>query len=108
MDANHGDSHDETALSITEGSSDGIEEYAIMAQPLVTSYGVTLNPMVDGTISIYDISGRQYFTIEVSSNETINVESSQMSRGIQIINFIPRNQGSSKFAPQTWRVMIPS
>jgi len=105
---NHGDSHDETALSLTEVSSDGIEEYAIMAHPLVTSYGVTLNPMVDGTISIYDISGRQNFTIEVSSNETINVELSQLSRGIQIINFTPRNQSSSKFAPQTWRVVIPS
>jgi hypothetical protein len=108
QDGNNGDSHDETALSLSEGSSDAIEEYAIMAQPLVTSYGVTLNPKVDGTISIYDISGRQNFTREVSSNETINVESSQMSRGIQIINFTPRNQSSSKFAPQTWRVVIPS
>ena len=108
QDGNNGDSHDETALSLTEGNSDGIEEYAIMAHPIVTSYGVTLNPKADGTISIYDISGRQNFTREVSSNETINVESSQLSRGIQIINFTPRNKSSSKFAPQTWRVVIPS
>ena len=108
QDGNFGDSHDETALSLSEGNNDGIEEYAIMAHPIVTSYGVTLNPKTDGTISIYDISGRQSFTREVYSNETINVESSQLSRGIQIINFTPRNQRRSKFAPQTWRVVIPS
>ena len=38
----------------------------------------------------------------------INVESSQLSRGIQIINFTPHNQRRSKFAPETWRVVIPS
>ena len=51
QDGNFGDSHDETALSLSEGNNDGIEENAIMAHPIVTSYGVTLNPKTDGTIS---------------------------------------------------------
>ena len=108
QDQNHGDSHDETALALTEVTNTGQEEYEIMAQPLLTSYGVTLSPKVDGILSIYGISGRQTFKVEVYSNETINVESSQLNSGIQIINFTPHNQSNYKFAPQTWKVVIPS
>ena len=105
---NWGDGHDETALALTESSSIGIEENATMDQPITTSNGVILNPKVDGTIAIFDISGRQNFTREVFSNETINVETSQMSRGLQIIHFTPHNQSNCKFATQTWKVVIPS
>ena len=105
---NQGDSHDETALSLTESSSNGIEESTLMEQPIATSNGVTLTPKVDGTISIFDISGRQNFTREVFSNETIHVETSQMSRGLQIIHFTPHNKSNDKFATQTWKVVIPS
>jgi len=105
---NWGDGHDETALALYESSSIGIEENAIMEQPVATSNGVILNPKVDGTIAIFDISGRQNFTRAVFSNETINVETSQISRGLQIIHFTPHNQSNYKFAPQTWKVVIPS
>ena len=105
---NWGDGHDETALSLTESSGNGIEENVIMEQPIATAHGVILNPKVDGTIAIFDIRGRQNFTREVFSNETINVKTSQMSRGIQIIHFTPHNQSNYKFATQTWKVVIPS
>ena len=72
------------------------------------SNGIILNPKVDGTIAIFDISGRQNFIREVFSNETINVEISQISRGLQIIHFTPQNQSNETFAPQTWKVVIPS
>jgi len=79
-----------------------------MEQPIATSNGVTLTPKVDGTISIFDISGRQNFNQEVYSNETIHVETNQMSRGLQIIHFTPRNKSNYKSATQTWKVVIPS
>ena len=79
-----------------------------MTQPVATSNGVILNPKVDGTIAIFDISGRQNYIREVFSNETINVETNQISRGLQIIHFTPHTQSNYKFAPQTWKVVIPS
>ncbi|MAU76877.1 MAG: hypothetical protein CL831_08410 [Crocinitomicaceae bacterium] len=105
---NWGDGHHETALALTESSIIGIDDIVIMAQPVATSNGIILNPKVDGTIAIFDISGRQNFIREVFSNETINVEISQISRGLQIIHFTPQNQSNETFAPQTWKVVIPS
>ena len=102
-----GDAFHGTAISLTE-QTDGIEEFdLLMDQPIVSSYGVLLNSPVNGTISIYDLSGRLNHTTNIVADESITIPASEIGNGIQIINFVPETDFSSNFTPQSWRVVVP-
>ncbi|PCJ80223.1 MAG: hypothetical protein COA49_09590 [Bacteroidetes bacterium] len=107
QDGNNGDSHDETAISLPELNL-AVSDLVAMNQPIISSNGVTLKANVNGTLSIYDLSGRVSFSSEVSSQETIQVDAGELGRGIQIIRFNPKTGSKSNYTPQTWKIVIPS
>ncbi len=101
-----GDAYDGTTLSLTEDTN-GIDEHNnLMDQPKVTSQGIDMHTLTQGTIFIYDVNGRLNFTTLANANESVTINSNKIGNGIQIIRFVPQDQFSSNFTPQSWRVLV--
>lgn len=103
---NFGDAYHGMSLSITENTN-GVEElYWGMEQPTVSSNGISMNAVVNGMVSIYDLNGRLNYTTSVTANEYLTIDASEIGNGIQIVQFVPQDQFSSTFTPQSWRVAV--
>jgi hypothetical protein len=101
-----GDAYHGTSLSITENTS-GIEELnRLMDQPIVSSNGISMNAVVNGIVSLYDLNGRLNYTTSLIANEHLTIDASEICNGIQIIRFVPQDQFSFTFTPQSWRVVV--
>jgi hypothetical protein len=97
-----GDAYHGMSLSLTENTN-GIEElYRLMDQPIVSSNGISMN----GIVSLYDLNGRLNYTTSLIANEYLTIDASEICNGIQIIRFVPQDQFSSTFTPQSWRVVV--
>lgn len=101
-----GDAYHGTSLSITENTS-GIEELnRLIDQPIVSSNGISMNAVVNGIVSLYDLNGRLNYTTSLIANEHLTIDASEICNGIQIIRFVPQDQFSFTFTPQSWRVVV--
>ena len=77
-----------------------------MDQPTVSSNGISMTAVVNGMVSIYDLNGRLNYTTCVTANEYLTIDNSEIGNGIQIVQFVPQDQFSSTFTPQSWRVAV--
>lgn len=100
-DASHG-----ASLFLSENTN-GIDELSrLMDQPVVTSQGIYITAVENGTVSIYDLNGRLNHTVLANANESLTINTSKIGNGIHIIRFVPQDQFLSTFTPQSWRVVI--
>jgi len=103
---NVGDAYHGTAFALTENTNSVEEHYESMGQPTVSSNGISMHPLANGLVSIYDLNGRLNYTTSVTANEYLTIDNSEIGQGIQIIQFVPQDQFSSTFTPQSWRVAV--
>jgi hypothetical protein len=101
-----GDAYHGMSLSLTENTNNIEEIHWLMDQPTVSSHGISMNAVVNGMVSVYDLSGRLNYTTSVTANEYLTIDASEIGNGIQILQFVPQDQFSSTFTPQSWRVAV--
>ena len=102
-----GDAYHGISLSLTENTNNIEELHRVMDQPTVSSNGISMTAVVNGMVSIYDLNGRLNYTTSVTANEYLTIDNSEIGNGIQIVQFVPQDQFSSTFTPQSWRVVVP-
>jgi hypothetical protein len=101
-----GDAYHGISLSLTENTNNIEELHRVMDQPTVSSNGISMTAVVNGMVSIYDLNGRLNYTTSVTANEYLTIDNSEIGNGIQIVQFVPQDQFSSTFTPQSWRVAV--
>jgi hypothetical protein len=104
---NSGDSHHETALSLTEGVNIGVDTESALqvVNPIASSDGISWNAHLNGILKVYSLDGRMTIATNVMEGEMVNINSSEIGMGIQIIQFTPSD--IAKFSPTTWKLVIP-
>jgi hypothetical protein len=104
---NTGDSHNETAISLTEGINIGIsaEEEVKISNPIASLQGVSWNAHVQGELTVYGLDGKLKTAVSVYDGERINIASSELGIGIKLIRFTPMDLVN--FTPKSWKVVIP-
>ncbi|MEC7653574.1 MAG: choice-of-anchor V domain-containing protein [Bacteroidota bacterium] len=103
---NSGDSHHETALSISEASVERIEELDLVQIPFATSEGIVWKAHANGILNVYSIDGRLNYSSTCSAGNDVNIPLSSSLSGLQLVQFTP--EGLDYNSQKTWKVVLPN
>ncbi len=103
---NSGDSHQETALSISEAAVESIEEIDLLQIPFVTSEGIIWKAHANGILNVYSIDGRLNYSSTCSAGNDVNIPFSSTLRGLQLVQFTPERLDHN--SQKTWKVIMPN
>ena len=103
---NNGDSHNATAISLTEGINDGVFEVNQIKLPIATSDGIVWQAHSNGILNIYSIDGKLNYSKNCSTGSSVLIPVSNSLKGLQLVQFMP--QDVEQYSPKTWKVVIPN
>ena len=102
---NNGDSHNETAMSLTEGINEGVFELDQIQQPIATREGVNWQAHANGSLNFYSLDGKLNSSKLCLAGSSVFVPTSNELSGLQIVQFSPAN--TVDYTSKTWKVVIP-
>lgn len=103
---NGGDSHQATAMSLTEAINESVNEIEVIHQPIASVDGISWTPHSSGSLNIYTLDGKICNSTVCLTGNNVFIPSSNELRGLQLVQFIPDDLVTKSVI--TWKVVIPN